>query len=816
MDFDELDGEKKTKLVHLLNRDKLSVINETFDSEIYQQALHLIFSSTLGGDLEINNSKVFTGYSVIEVNNFIKKENEFVNLFGTLITPNTANGLERTNNFEDEYFTDIYDLYYDELTNTSVKRGLKVLYEIVNPPAEPSTHQSSTEGLDILRQFTEKYDIDSPQSRIKIYNYWFDIYHNKFLSYEEELNLLIPSGIGGDVTGMTEQKSELLDKLKKIKDNFEGLKFPCYTVNLKAYGKKKQEVDEIAALKIANGFLSGNVLEEDMKTYKETFPANEAGQRGAQEFVDNSKAPIGDMPDIKSPIQSIKKKIKMVTHDIDPLTALSIYSKGDLLMSPSAIEKTIELIHKEIKDLDLKQLKELILEDLDEFINEIKDDIVDKKDNEFNFSILDDMEHVNIMNNIYSGKSFFMYEYYEFTITESVKEEEFGVLSAKLVGKYVNTYSDLVKMINEDTNQLLKVMAEQINLQTEVSYLYNDIISTVHDSNNPGDSTPYLQGGDLPAIPGKEPSLDYDGIFSELLLIIKDYYFNSMDPAYLFNKDAPAFTSSSEYQSMKSVFGKSFGNPISRIKQDLRRYGEINVTKTDLVDLTRFFILIRKYSTLGITTKVLIDFNDAYLALINIHMTSTGSTTRRNMQRISTTYRDMLGKILFEIAEFKNTNKDEMDEIQFRSRPLSSYANIPTKNIDNIHEILDDKDFVAYAKRKKFKHELARLKTEIKTNSTLKLIANNDELKADITSAYVNALDTLKKMKGETIYKAYLHLDDIDDIDYATNIIRKENNVDIFVTDIEGIVESTQSFNTLSKSFGISQDIIYKIKGLFR
>ena len=71
-------------------------------------------------------------------------------------------------------------------------------------------------------------------------------------------------------------------------------------------------------------------------------------------------------------------------------------------------------------------------------------------------------------------------------------------------------------------------------------------------------------------------------------------------------------------------------------------------------------------------------------------------------------------------------------------------------------------------------------------------------------------------MKGETIYKAYLHLDDIDDIDYATNIIRKENNVDIFVTDIEGIVESTQSFNTLSKSFGISQDIIYKIKGLFR
>ena len=103
---------------------------------------------------------------------------------------------------------------------------------------------------------------------------------------------------------------------------------------------------------------------------------------------------------------------------------------------------------------------------------------------------------------------------------------------------------------------------------------------------------------------------------------------------------------------MKTVFGKTQNKPISRIKQDLRRYGEINITKTDIVDLTRFFKLIRKYSTLGITKSVLIDFNDAYLALINIHMTSTGSTTRRTMQDITTTYRDMLGKILITYMKY--------------------------------------------------------------------------------------------------------------------------------------------------------------------
>ena len=197
-------------------------------------------------------------------------------------------------------------------------------------------------------------------------------------------------------------------------------------------------------------------------------------------------------------------------------------------------------------------------------------------------------------------------------------------------------------------------------------------------------------------------------------------------------------------------------------------------------------------------------------------MTSTGNTTRRSMKEISNRYRNMLGKILYEIAEFNNSTKEQMDEILFRNIPLSEYADVPTQNIDNIHEILDDKDFIAYAKRKKFVKKLRTLKTEIKTNATLKLIANEEELKADITSAYVDALDTLKKMKGENIYKGYLHLDDVDDIDYVTNIIKKENNVDIFITDIEGIVESKKSFNTLSKSFGVSQDIIYKIKGLFR
>ena len=834
MDFNELDSEKKTKLLKLLGGEKLPAIKESFDSEIYQQALHLTFGIIMEGSITMNDKKIFTGYTSVASNAFDKKEREFVNLFGTLINPTTQN-IVRSNSFHDDGFIEIYDLYYNDLTNTSVKRGLKILYDIINPSTEtPSTTQQTTVGIDTLRQFTKKYDIESPESRIKIYNYWYDIYHNKFLSYEDDLKTIIfPSGVSGK---LSDTLLEIHEKMSKVKDNFQGLKIPCYTVNLKSYGKKKQAVDEIAALELANSFLSGNILEGDMKAYTKKFGVEEPDKRGAQQFKDKSKAPVGDMPEIRKPIRQLRKKIDMIEHDIDPLTALSIYSKQDLLMSPESIQKTTQLVYKELENLNLGVLKEIILEDLSDFIDDIKDDIVDRNSNEFNFSILDDSEHVNLMDKIYSDTKFFMYEYYELTSTETsagqetifsqklseviedfkVADLEFAVVSPKLVRKYVNTYGDLVKMINNDTQELLEVIALQIDLQEEVAYLYNDIVSTIKETTSSADSTNYLQGGELPAIPGKEPSFNPNTIFSELFLIIEDYYFNSMDAAFFYGKDSPAFTSSSEYQSMKSVFDSNVNKPISRIKQDLRRYGELNVTENDITDLTKFFRLIRKYSTLELTKSVLIDFNDAYLALINIHMTSTGSTTRRSMQNISNTYANMLGKILFEIVQFKNVSKDEMDKIQFRSKPLSKYANTPTQNIDNIHEILDDKDFIAYAKRKQFVKKLRTLKTEIKTNSTLKIIASGEELKADITTVYVNALDTLKKMKGESIYKGYLHLDDIDDIDYVTNIIRKENNVDIFITDIQGIVESNKSFNTLSKSFGVSQDIIYKIKGLFR
>ena len=45
---------------------------------------------------------------------------------------------------------------------------------------------------------------------------------------------------------------------------------------------------------------------------------------------------------------------------------------------------------------------------------------------------------------------------------------------------------------------------------------------------------------------------------------------------------------------------------------------------------------------------------------------------------------------------------------------------------------------------------------------------------------------------------------------------KKENKVDIYGVDIYNIVKSDSSFNSLATNYGISQEVVYKIKGMFR
>jgi len=83
--------------------------------------------------------------------------------------------------------------------------------------------------------------------------------------------------------------------------------------------------------------------------------------------------------------------------------------------------------------------------------------------------------------------------------------------------------------------------------------------------------------------------------------------------------------------------------------------------------------------------------------------------------------------------------------------------------------------------------------------------------------ALMKAIDILRERGGLPVYKAYLDINNIEDVVYVADVIRKENRTDIYATDMETIIEEKKStIAGLSTRLGISQEVIYKVRGLFR
>ena len=80
----------------------------------------------------------------------------------------------------------------------------------------------------------------------------------------------------------------------------------------------------------------------------------------------------------------------------------------------------------------------------------------------------------------------------------------------------------------------------------------------------------------------------------------------------------------------------------------------------------------------------------------------------------------------------------------------------------------------------------------------------------------MNAYDVIRKNAGLKIYHGNLITDDIVDMDYLINKIHKEDRVEITTIEISSIVKSQDSMQNLSANYGLSGEIIYKIKGLCR
>lgn len=835
MSFEDLTAEKQDELLKAINNQSPRRVINKFDGQVREEGLKILTLLSLEGSISLNQNIIFSQTSPkITRANYNNKLNEANTLFGTTLQPAAATGLEYSEDFDkdaDSDFVDMYEDYRKYINDNNFIRGMEVIIdEILGPEFSEQPKAPSNVAINSIRSFVRKYDIESPDNRKEIYKYWAEVYREKWSGLSSILNNI--------VLGSNLFTSDSLESItRETREAFDGVRLPNYITVISRPGIKSQAEDDVSALELANVFVTefAKLSTEDMQEYQEMFGKRTKDLKATERTRDAEGREL-DAPQVEiedgtldaavDDVLELGTEIRQVQKTIDPLTAFSIYSKEDLLMSAESMEKVKEKIMNEISNMEFGEALNNLIDDMENFVEEIQDDIVSLE--QYAFSIIDDTDNINIIDNIY-GNIDFVYEYYDLKVesnklkdsfttvnydenTDSMSEEtrdvEQIILVARKNTKTFNNYGEYVNQINKDAKVFFKALSTLVKLRTESNYIYNEWVQ--YGKRETGAA---IVGGDLPSIPGMEAQMEND--YEQILEAIEDYYFTSMNPVYFYDKDSPEFTKSSEYKSFKSIIDKKRKTPASRVKSRLRRYGSVDIDEEDLVNIKMWSRQLKKGSRLGLSADVIRIFEKALDSLVNIQFSFSEGKGRKAKQKTTKIYEDLLGRELYEIADRNNLTDEQMGEIEFNRKPLTTFRNVtPQRGLNSIYEIIDDKDFMDYAKKEKFHRELGRLKNELRSNRRLQ---QPDEIEnMSISKAYISALDTLRIAKGEQIYMGYLLLEDVDDIDFVSSMIKKEDRIDIFAKDIEGIVESTNSFNTISKSFGVSEEVIYKVKGMFR
>ena len=110
--------------------------------------------------------------------------------------------------------------------------------------------------------------------------------------------------------------------------------------------------------------------------------------------------------------------------------------------------------------------------------------------------------------------------------------------------------------------------------------------------------------------------------------------------------------------------------------------------------------------------------------------------------------------------------------------------------------------------------ELKELLERLNIKSITKDINIDEMRKAE--KALLSAHDAIRKMSNKPVYDSYLDTDNIEHMDIIITKIENEHKMDITAMEVDSIVKSVSSYESLAKNFGVNEDVIYTVKAMFR
>jgi len=707
--------------------------------------------------------------------------------------------------------------------------------------------QADTKKLDELFDGFRKYQLTDAEDRKKIYEYWAgtDATFKSFKDIVIEVPLLqklqkLTGNEMGELSEIDAGMREFLETIdaeegysaevleyKRALDKILKLRIPKYTITYPTPPSLNQYSQEVSLVKLA-GDLVYQITRVDTEEYRKIFSrgisADEVDIQEETEYDDNKNV-TGTTSSIDYNEQvgeELLVDVEEVERMADPLSLLAArLNKSQLYvddgLAQSVEEKVVEELSEYLNNPDiLEMVRESYLDQIKEFISEIKSDLV--KEGPYTFMILDDKKNSSILSKLKSGK-----EKYNFVLEYYIPVQQDNNIRLVLKTQEKNSYEAYINSVNEMANDLFDAIVEVKNIIPEARFNRN--VARKPFRKKPGSArTASLSGGNYIPEPGEfaESLQEKDDLtytfFEQLVSIFNQYYFDIIDTRYLFEMDKPDFIQSDSYKKIAALSTKTGTGVRAGIRRAMVKRSNINITEKDFIALNNFFTELKRYSQLSVSEakNIFQEVTPVFRKLYLMDLPESDSR-RKQITGVNKNLTNYMGKLLYEIlVASQQINENDIDvPVEYEGKSLDEYKNAQTDISElKIFDVLEDEEFISYANDNGLYTPLRNLKRTLRRNP-LKISRTLSDKDA-MYKAYIEALDTVKGNRGEKIYKAYFDFDDVGDVEYVLDLIQNEDRIDLYARDIEGIIKSYDSFNTLSSYYGISDDIIYKVKGLFR
>ena len=136
-------------------------------------------------------------------------------------------------------------------------------------------------------------------------------------------------------------------------------------------------------------------------------------------------------------------------------------------------------------------------------------------------------------------------------------------------------------------------------------------------------------------------------------------------------------------------------------------------------------------------------------------------------------------------------------------KQIAEYANeeIDSESMNILAE-LQNPDFLQTLNNNE-KQMVRHISNKLTSNFLVDILGEED---SDIENSLMKAIDLLRKGNGLMVYKAHLDMANVDDVSIVSDLIKKENRVDLYAQDMETILNSqNKTFKQLSTQLGVSQ-----------